>query len=347
MILHASKRPGLRNIAEIANCSLMTVSRALNNAPNVSQVTKTRILKIAGEIGYRPDPKLTSLMGHLRQSRKRSQTETFAFVWPDATEKEIATSFWMRDLKQGAETRADALGIKLDFFFLAESKLTAPRLDRILYSRGIQSIVFGPVFHRAHRHLSMKWERYCVTSIGLGLWRPAFHRVHHDHFRSMLQLMRHLQHAGCRRVALLLPTELHRRMLKVYWAAFLALHPLSPTEAEKLTIFVEKEAGQEKSLRRKWKHTRADSIILAGRADVGMVLKELDIQSPTIGATLCWNPESEGFAGIDQQSSLLGAAAIDSAVAARNRSERGVPPQPQALLIEGKLIKPKSSKSSS
>jgi LacI family transcriptional regulator len=338
MKMQPTSRPGLREIAEAANCSLMTVSRALNNAPRVSAATKARIHDLARELGYRPDPKLTTLMGHLRQVRKRSTTEIFALVWPDVTEEDIAANFWLRSLKKGAEDRAEALGIRIDSFHLAAQKLTAARLDKTLYSRGIKSVIFGPVFQRAHGHISMKWDRYCVTSIGLGLWRPAFHRVHHDHFRSMLHLIRYLQHQGLRRIALVIPTVLHRRMFGVYWAAFLGRHPLPPDEAAKLVFFTEKD--QAKNLRRQWKLARADAMIVAGRADVRQVLDELEAKDTTIGATLFWGPESVGFAGIDQLSGLLGAAAVDSAVASLNRSEWGVPAVPHALLIGGKVVTP-------
>ncbi len=315
----------------------MTVSRALNNAPRVSAATKARVREVAQQLGYRPDPKLTSLMGHLRQVRTRSDAEIFALVWPDVTPKDIAADFWLSALKKGAEDRADALGIRLDSFYLADPKLNPTLLDKTLYSRGIKTIIFGPLFLREHGHISMRWDRYCVTTIGLGLWRPAFHRVHHDHYRSMLHLLRYLQHQGCRRIALLITTELHRRMFGVYRAAFLGRHPLPPEEAAKLVFFMDKDNA--KSLRRKWKLARADAMVVAGRADVGNVLQELGAKETTIGATLFWGPESEGYAGIDQQSGLLGVAAVDAAVASLNRSEWGVPNVPHALLIGGKVVR--------
>jgi len=334
----APSRPGLREIAKAANCSLMTVSRALNNAPRVSAATKARIREVARQLGYRPDPKLTSLMGHLRQARTRADTEVFALVWPDVTPRDIAADFWLGALEKGAKDRAEALGIRLDSFYLGDPKLSPALLDKTLYSRGIRTIIFGPVFCRARAHLSMKWDRYCVTSIGLGLWRPAFHCVHHDHFGSMLQLLRYLQHRGCRRIALLISTELHRRMFGAYRAAFLDHHPLPPGEAAELVFFLEN--NQPKSLRRRWKLAKADALIVAGRSDVRRVLDELAAKETTIGTTLFRGPESAGFAGIDQQSGLLGAAAIDSAVALLNRSETGVPAVPHSVLIGGQLVLP-------
>ena len=41
----------LKKIAKIANCSVSTVSRAINNCYDVSEQTRARVLKIAKEQG--------------------------------------------------------------------------------------------------------------------------------------------------------------------------------------------------------------------------------------------------------------------------------------------------------
>src|SRR5580692_4026836 len=65
-----SPRPSMRDIAELAGVSAMTVSKALRNSPKIARRTRERILKIAGRVGYRPDPELTKLMNHLRSRTK-------------------------------------------------------------------------------------------------------------------------------------------------------------------------------------------------------------------------------------------------------------------------------------
>ena len=50
-----SGKPTLRTIAEITGLAITTISRALNNAPELSQETRERVQKIAAEIGYLPD----------------------------------------------------------------------------------------------------------------------------------------------------------------------------------------------------------------------------------------------------------------------------------------------------
>ncbi|MEQ1901210.1 MAG: LacI family transcriptional regulator [Devosia sp.] len=48
-------RPTLRTIAEMTGLAITTISRALNNAPELSAETRERVQKIAAEIGYVPD----------------------------------------------------------------------------------------------------------------------------------------------------------------------------------------------------------------------------------------------------------------------------------------------------
>lgn len=48
-------KPTLRTIAELTGLAVTTVSRALANAPQLSQETRARVRKVADEIGYLPD----------------------------------------------------------------------------------------------------------------------------------------------------------------------------------------------------------------------------------------------------------------------------------------------------
>lgn len=50
-----TERPTLKTIAELSGLAVPTVSRALNDAPDIGNATKARVQQIAREIGYRPD----------------------------------------------------------------------------------------------------------------------------------------------------------------------------------------------------------------------------------------------------------------------------------------------------
>lgn len=50
-----SGKPTLKTIAQMTGLAVTTISRALNNAPELAQDTRDRVQKIAAEIGYLPD----------------------------------------------------------------------------------------------------------------------------------------------------------------------------------------------------------------------------------------------------------------------------------------------------
>ena len=51
----AGRRPTLKTIAYMTGLGVTTVSRALNDAPDIGQATKERVRLVAKQIGYRPN----------------------------------------------------------------------------------------------------------------------------------------------------------------------------------------------------------------------------------------------------------------------------------------------------
>jgi len=61
----SSRRTGVRLIAQTAGVSIATVDRALHDRPDVNPLTKARVLKVAQEIGYRPNLAARFLRSHV------------------------------------------------------------------------------------------------------------------------------------------------------------------------------------------------------------------------------------------------------------------------------------------
>lgn len=55
IVLEVEERPTLKTIARMSGLAVPTVSRALNDAPDIGEDTKRRIKEIADRIGYRPN----------------------------------------------------------------------------------------------------------------------------------------------------------------------------------------------------------------------------------------------------------------------------------------------------
>lgn len=85
-------RPTISDVARVARVSLMSVSRAMNNRPGLSEETRQRILEVADQLGYRPSSVARALATR--------QTSTLGLVMPD-----VANPFFAQ-IARGAEDAA-------------------------------------------------------------------------------------------------------------------------------------------------------------------------------------------------------------------------------------------------
>ena len=67
----------LKDIAQLAGVSVMTVSKALRDAPDVSAATKAKIKSLAAQVGYVPDSSAQGL--------RTKTTKLFGLLIPATT----------------------------------------------------------------------------------------------------------------------------------------------------------------------------------------------------------------------------------------------------------------------
>ena len=91
----------IRDIAKMAKVSHTTVSRALNNDPNISDKTKRRILALVDKLGFKPDPRARNLV--LKKSKLIGLVVT-----------DIRNPFYA-ELARGIEDKAHQLGFNVIF----------------------------------------------------------------------------------------------------------------------------------------------------------------------------------------------------------------------------------------
>ena len=104
----------LKEIAEAAGVSVMTVSRALRKQSNVSEETQTRIQHIATQLGYRPNPLVSALMSYRRSARPASSHSTLAYITNFPAREEWKKSPLFHDFFKGAKDGADRHGYQLE-----------------------------------------------------------------------------------------------------------------------------------------------------------------------------------------------------------------------------------------
>src|SRR5690606_33279498 len=56
------RAPNIRDVARLAGVSYQTVSRVLNESPNIRPSTKERVLEVIDELGYRPNQAARTLV---------------------------------------------------------------------------------------------------------------------------------------------------------------------------------------------------------------------------------------------------------------------------------------------
>jgi LacI family transcriptional regulator len=137
-----NQRITLRQIASDVGCSVITVSRALRNLPNVRPDLKAQIAARAKEVGYRPDPSLAALVSYRPNLRGRPIQANLAVLIPKGRGAEYKTNPHSRVLAAALEENATQLGYHLEFFELGGSSSGT----RILRSRGVRGLIIPPTF---------------------------------------------------------------------------------------------------------------------------------------------------------------------------------------------------------
>lgn len=182
---------------------------ALRNHPRVSEALRTRAREAALRVGYVPNPAFS------RQARLRSGPNhapmPLGFViqrHPQSPPAPFPATQPFGDLRH----QAALLGYDLQFF-VENEPLSGERLDRTLYSRGIEALLVGPIFSPSLLQ-SLTWSRYSVVGCQSGYVRPPFHYVHWDVGRMMDRAIALCRERGYRRIGVVQyreaePTEDH------------------------------------------------------------------------------------------------------------------------------------------
>ena len=199
-------RVTLKHIADKAGVSVSTVSLALRNDPRIKTATRKQIADLAEEMGYTPNPLLSSLAS--RQFRNSETYEGLGIAYltylPNLTANRKADYPYVTAYMNGAEPRARELGYRLEHFELSTQK-SLPALGRTLYQRGFAGVLLGPVRNNK-AEFDFPWDLFCVVACGgvephlarrfhwvktdfFGVTRQAYHRAWKAGFRKIVVVL--------------------------------------------------------------------------------------------------------------------------------------------------------------
>lgn len=183
----------LKDIAARAGVSVMTVSKALRDAPDISAATKQRIRALAQEMGYTPNATAQGL-------RSRS-TKLLGVVIPASTHPILARVL----------LAVEEIATQHGFDLLLHHSRNEPEREQVvvrrLLSRRVDGLLIAPVYRlEPSAPIYDELARVGVPTVLLGHRAPfcrQFVCVETDDLEASYALTRHLLELGHRRIAFL------------------------------------------------------------------------------------------------------------------------------------------------
>lgn len=323
----------MQQIADAAKVSRMAVSLALRNSPKISAPTTKRIRDIADEMGYRPNPLVSALMTQLRHGREVKRPSTLAYVTAYPSE-----DGWRRPgpfvaFREGARRRAEQLGYSMEDWWLTRPGTTEQRFCDILYTRDIHGMIIAPL-PAGGGEMRLDWARFAAATIGYSVSAPDLHRASNHQYGTITHALDELKQLGYRRIGLALAAESDARV-KHHWSAGMLVYHQQIAESERVPLLL--TDGPFARQLAAWFSEHRPEVIISQEWQVMRVLDSLGLRVPqdVAFAHLAVGDDEHHWAGMNQNSELVGAAAVDLVDAQLRRNERGIPNVPKTVLIPG------------
>ena len=336
--------PSIRDIARHLNVSHVTVSMALRDSPRISAERRREVRRAADELGYRPDPMLSSLVAYRNRKRVKPVAATLAWLnrWPDPQDlrrhKEF-DAYWI-----GAKAAAERMGYRLEEFALNDV-MKGRRLNQILQARGVKGLLVPPQrFNTGWNDLGIDWSKFSVVRFGFSVSDLRAHMIGNDQMRSSELAVKQMALAGYRRIGYVSAVNHDNATDGNFRMGYLRALELDERLARLEPLLLEPESDSESPefLRRfaTWlKQQRVDAI-LTSEARVLGTLKGIGVKVPEEVAIAATSARDGGGidAGLDQNPMEIGRVAVHTLIESINRREYGEPDFCRRVLVESSWI---------
>ncbi|WP_375387001.1 LacI family DNA-binding transcriptional regulator [uncultured Amnibacterium sp.] len=176
-------RVGIRDVARAAGVSATTVSHALSGQGKVSAETRSRVARVARDLGYAPNRVATAL--------RRRRTDVLGFV-----SDEIATTPFAGRIVLGAQDAASAAGMTLMVVNSNRDPGVEAQQVEVLRAQQVDALLYATMFHRRVTVPAFSGPLVLVNAEA----GPAVSSIAPDEYRLGVDATRLLLDAGHRRV---------------------------------------------------------------------------------------------------------------------------------------------------
>jgi len=176
----------MKDIAEKAGVSVNTVSRVLNNKPDISKQTREKILRIAKELGYIKNITASSL--------RSNQTKIVGVILEDIT------NLFFAEVMKGMEAAARKYGYQL----LLMNTGTDPKKQReaiqTLLERRVEGILITPTEDGLSDFERLSHINVPVVLVGRHIERLQLDEIHSDEVKGGYLATKHLLSKGRKKI---------------------------------------------------------------------------------------------------------------------------------------------------
>lgn len=322
-------------VAQAAGVSVSTVSRALNDDPQISAETRRRVVALARKLGYKKNASVTALMRSFRAGgRGGAQREVLAFLVNQPQSRWTGLNLESHHrILSGIRTRAENLGYRVDVFWTHEPGRSLARLSGILRARGIRGVILGPL-PEATTLVGFPWENFASVAIGYMLESPRLHRVQTDMYENMSVILAQFAARGYRRVGFVTQETVEHRLGRLAAARFAIYQQDLPPRKRIPVLSVRSYNPSELDV---WlRRHRPDAVVSQVNFPIPSMRHVRRLDGGEIGfAWLAAQLNTPEISGTVPRHEAIGAAALDLLASLTVHDDRGVPAEPRSVLIPG------------
>jgi len=346
----APRRVTLSDIAKQADVHVTTVSLALRNHPRLPERTRSRIKKIAQELGYRPDPVLQALVAYRGKVMTRRNPPTLAYLtnWSTRLGWERVTAH--PEFFAGAKAKAEELGFTLEHFWMSEPGLTHTRMSKILQTRGITGLIIASHRRETDVALHFDWSAFSAIKIDYFPHEPELHNVTNDQCSIVRLAIRHARKLGYKRIGFAMDRGWDHSVDRLWTAGFLAEQSLqAPKDQVPLYLFPDydpvstwmAETRDQVQVEPKnfaqWYKQHKPDVIISKRSFLEPAIAAMKLKIPEDVAFIdVFLEDCDGAtAGVRQNHETVGQLAIEILAGQLHYNKYGIPEIPTTTYVEG------------
>ena len=334
------RTPTLHDIAREVGVSVMTVSRALRNAPRVAPETRARVQAVAAALGYEPDPDLARLMHRVRSRKTVRFRAVIAVIREEVPQDNLLGPSYQYVPIEAIRQRALGHGYAVEEFWLGREGLTPKRLQKILLARGIEGVIVSPQSLQLPCS-KLDYSPFASVAFGYAMREPALHMCAGNMTLGIQTAAEQLTARGYHRIGVAVTQWIVNRSQFGYSGGVFHFQQSLPAE-DRIPLLLLPHNRIERGFAAfsKWMNENRPDVLISFDTHVPEWLTRLGLRVPDdIGFVVHdWTPAMTSCAGIYQRRDHLAAAAVDLIVTQLSQHERGVPAVARQIMIPPQWI---------